>query len=221
MTSIDAASTPSSACTGADALNQSRQLHLQPLTLADLDLVWDTEKRAYAHPWSRRNFSDSLATGYPAQLLVTPALPTDAPLRLTHSGHMLLGYWVAMQVLDEVHVLNIAVAPEHRRQGWGHTLMQALSTHAIGQGAQCLWLEVRTGNTPARALYQRTGFVTMGVRKQYYPASNGQREDAIVMSLQLPTQATSRAQVAPGTPAPEAVCPHPSKSAPHDRTAPA
>lgn len=176
---------PPSAASGTVGLAGERRLQLQALTEADLDLVWDTEKRAYAHPWSLRNFSDSLTAGYPAQLLITPPLPGDAPHRLTQSGHLLLGYWVAMQVLDEVHVLNIAVAPEHRRQGWGHTLMQALATHAVAQGATCLWLEVRTGNIPARALYQSAGFVAMGVRKQYYPAGNGLREDAIVMSRQL------------------------------------
>jgi ribosomal-protein-alanine N-acetyltransferase len=167
------------------ARDVERTLQLLPLTRADLDLVWETEKRAYAHPWSLRNFSDSLEAGYPAQLLVTPPLVTDTPHRLTQGGHMLLGYWVAMQVLDEVHVLNIAVAPEYRRQGWGHVLMQTLATDATARGAQCLWLEVRTGNAPARALYERTGFVAMGVRKQYYPAGNGRREDAIVMSRNL------------------------------------
>ena len=184
-TTASTASTATTASAATPGWPAERRLQLQALTEADLDLVWDTEKRAYAHPWSLRNFSDSLAAGYPAQLLITPPLPGDAPHRLTHSGHLLLGYWVAMQVLDEVHVLNIAVAPEHRRQGWGHTLMQALATHAVANGATCLWLEVRTGNTPARALYQSAGFVAMGMRKQYYPAGNGLREDAIVMSRQL------------------------------------
>jgi ribosomal-protein-alanine N-acetyltransferase len=162
-----------------------RELHLQSLTEADLDLVWDTEKRAYAHPWSRGNFEDSLRSGYPAQMLVTQPLPGDNPLQLTASGHMLLGYWVAMAGVDEMHLLNIAVAPEHRRQGWGLVLLQALATHTLAQGHAWLWLEVRTGNTPAQGLYRRMGFLPVGLRKQYYPAGNGQREDAVVMSLNL------------------------------------
>ena len=171
----------------AASTHAQRRLGLQALTEADLDTVLEAEKRAYAHPWSLRNFRDSLDAGYPAQLLVTPPLPGDTPHRLTTSGHMLLSYWVAMAVLDEVHVLNIAVLPEHRRQGWGHTLLQALATHALAQQAQCLWLEVRAGNAPARALYGQFGFVPVGVRKQYYPADQGLREDAIVMTLNLLT----------------------------------
>lgn len=162
-----------------------RVLSLQPLAEVDLDLVWNTEKRAYAHPWSRGNFEDSLLAGYPAQLLVTPPLPSDNPLQLTASGHMLLGYWVAMAGVEEMHLLNIAVAPEHRRQGWGLVLLQALSAHAVAQGHAYLWLEVRAHNAPAQGLYRRMGFAPVGLRKLYYPASHGQREDAVVMSLDL------------------------------------
>lgn len=165
-----------------------RQLQLVPLTLTDLDTVWEMEKRAYTHPWSRPNFQDSLLSGYPAQMLTTPVLPGDSAHQVTASGHMLLGYWVAMQVLDEVHLLNIAVAPEHRRQGWGRVLLHSLATKAVAQSAQWLWLEVRAGNTAARELYQSFGFLPMGLRKQYYPAGHGLREDAVVMSLNLRAQ---------------------------------
>lgn len=164
-----------------------RSVWFEPLTPSDLDVVWDTEQRAYTHPWSPGNFRDSLASGYPAQMLVTPVLPGDAPPRVTASGHMLLGYWVAMQVLDEVHLLNIAVAPEHRRQGWARAMLQGLAASALTNRAQWLWLEVRASNTPAQALYRGFGFQRMGMRKQYYPAGNGLREDAVVMSLNLHT----------------------------------
>ncbi|MBA4254849.1 MAG: ribosomal-protein-alanine N-acetyltransferase [Polaromonas sp.] len=174
-----------------------RELQLVPLTLDDLDTVWEMEKRAYTHPWSRLNFQDSLQSGYPAHMLTTPALPGDAVHPLTASGQLLLGYWVAMQVLDEVHLLNIAVAPEHRRQGWGQVLLQSLATQALAQGAQWLWLEVRTGNAPARGLYQRFGFQPMGVRKEYYPAGHGQREDAVVMNLNLHTWDSTALTAAP------------------------
>ena len=164
-----------------------REVWFEPLTLADLDVVWDTEKRAYTHPWSLGNFRDSLQSGYPAQMLVTSVLPGDAPTLRTASGHMLLGYWVAMQILDEVHLLNIAVAPEHRRQGWARAMLQGLAASTLTNQAQWLWLEVRASNTPAQALYHSFGFQRMGLRKQYYPAGQGQREDAVVMSLNLLT----------------------------------
>jgi ribosomal-protein-alanine N-acetyltransferase len=162
-----------------------RSLHLEPLTEADLDLVAETEKLAYAHPWTRGHFRDSLLAGYPAVLLTTPVLPGDAPRQQTASGRMLLGYWVAMRGVDEVHLLNLVVAPEHRRQGWGKVLMQALIAQATAQGAHSLWLEVRESNAPAQALYAHMGFRTVGRRKQYYPLARGQREDALLMSLDL------------------------------------
>lgn len=176
-----------------------RQVWFEPLTLADLDVVWDTETQAYTHPWTLGNFRDSLQSGYPAQMLVTPVLPGDAPTLRTASGHMLLGYWVAMQVLDEVHLLNIAVAPAHRRQGWAQAMLHGLVASALTNQAQWLWLEVRTSNTPAQALYQGFGFQRMGVRKQYYPAGNGQREDALVMSLNLHARAPMPVASAPGS----------------------
>lgn len=163
-----------------------RTLLFEAMTLADLDTVWDMEKRAYSHPWSLGNFRDSLQAGYPAHMLLTPVLPGDSARQpLSASGHLLLGYWVAMRGVDEVHLLNLAVAPEHRRQGWAQAMLQALAASAVAEGAHWLWLEVRASNAPARALYERFGFLAMGVRKQYYPAGHGQREDAVVMSLNL------------------------------------
>lgn len=171
--------------TAACTPSTERALFFEPMTEADLAWVAATEQRACPHPWTLGNFRDSLAAGYPACMLTTPRLPGDNPPQLTASGRMLLGYWVTMNGVDEVHLLNITVAPEHRRQGWARAMMQAMSAAAIADGAHWLWLEVRVGNTPAKALYQQVGFLPMGVRKQYYPAGPNLREDAIVMSLNL------------------------------------
>lgn len=163
----------------------NRVLTLETLTEADLPLVADTEKRAYTHPWSLGNFRDSLKSGYPAHLLTTPVLEQDAPLQRTRSGRMLLGYWVAMDVLDEVHLLNLVVAPEHRRMGWGKVLLRTLALHSLNRRAHSLWLEVRDSNAPAQALYRQMGFKALGRRKGYYPAGHGKREDAVLMNLDL------------------------------------
>lgn len=187
--------------TTAPTPSTERALFFEPMTAADLALVAATEQRANPHPWSLGNFSDSLATGYPACLLTTPLLPGDHPPQLTASGRMLLGYWVTMNGVDEAHVLNITVAPEHRRQGWARAMMQAMTAATLADGAHWLWLEVRTGNTPAKALYEQMGFLPVGVRKQYYPADQGQREDAIVMSLNLRAAgATARSAAGAETP---------------------
>jgi [ribosomal protein S18]-alanine N-acetyltransferase len=163
----------------------ARRVAFEPMGLDDLAAVTEVEKSAYTHPWSARHFSDSLQSGYPAVLLLGEALPGEAGHGLRPDGRVLLGYLVAMPGVDEVHLLNITVAPAHQRQGWARFMLEALVHWSRGQAAQWLWLEVRQSNAPARALYQRFGFAQVGLRRGYYPAGQFQREDAVVMSLNL------------------------------------
>lgn len=153
------------------------EARFEAMTRATLPAVLRLEQSAYAHPWSERNFLDSLQAGYQAQLLT--AGPAQKP--------ELLGYFVAMKGVDEVHLLNISVAPACQRQGWARVLLDALSIWSRGQGAQWLWLEVRVSNARARAVYESHGFRQVGIRRHYYPASaaSPRGEDAIVMSLAL------------------------------------
>ncbi|MBU3740174.1 MAG: ribosomal-protein-alanine N-acetyltransferase [Rhodoferax sp.] len=141
------------------------------MTVDLLDEVLRVERLAYAHPWSRGNFEDTLRTGYEAQVL--------------RGGDTLLGYFVAMLGVEEVHLLNITVAPAWQRRGWARLMLQALAVWSRGQGATRLWLEVRAGNQRAMDVYRAHGFRPVGRRKGYYPDRPGQREDAIVMSLDL------------------------------------
>ncbi len=145
---------------------------LHPMTLADLDGVLDLEVRAYAHPWSRGNFIDSLAAGYTARVA-----------RDADDGR-LLGYFVAQPGVDELHLLNLTVSPEHQGRGLGRALLEAVVGLTRAQPAARLLLEVREGNLRARRLYAGRGFVEVGRRRGYYPARGG-REDAVVMSLTL------------------------------------
>ena len=142
----------------------------EPMTESRLDAVVAIERRAYTHPWTRGNFADSLRSGYHAQMLV--------------AGDTVLGYYVAMLGVDEVHLLNITVDPACQGQGWGRIMLDALALWARAQGAQWLWLEVRTSNTRAQQVYDRYGYRRVGERRNYYPAEHG-REDAIVMSYRL------------------------------------
>ena len=96
-----------------------------------------------------------------------------------------LGYFVAMKGVDEVHLLNITVAPEHLGHGWAKLMLEAVCLWARSQGVDWLWLEARVSNVRAMQVYERHGFRRVGQRKQYYPAEGGQREDAVVMSLKL------------------------------------
>ena len=153
------------------AVLQPVEVRFEAMGTANLDAVLQVEQQAYAHPWQRVNFMDSLHAGYQAQLLL--------------AQDTLLGYFVAMKGVDEVHLLNITVAPEYQRQGWARVMLDALAIWAKGQGADWLWLEVRSGHQRAIEVYQAQGFARVGLRKAYYPAVAGQREDALVMSRRL------------------------------------
>jgi len=156
-----------------NAALQPLEARLETMTPGWLDSVLRVERSAYAQPWSERNFTDSLQAGYQAQMLL--------------AGTELLGYFVAMKGVDEVHLLNITVAPAFQRQGWAQVLLDALDLWARGQGAQWLWLEVRVSNARARAVYASHGFRHVGTRRNYYPRSDAfpRGEDALVMSLAL------------------------------------
>jgi ribosomal-protein-alanine N-acetyltransferase len=145
---------------------------LAPMTAPQLDAVVAIEVSAYAFPWSRGNFVDSIAAGYPAQVLYSASGDT-------------LGYFVAMAGVDEMHLLNITVAPKAQGRGHARFLIDALMALCAARGARELWLEARAGNARARAMYERLGFVQVGLRKGYYPAAFGRREDAVVMSRKL------------------------------------
>ncbi len=147
------------------------EVRFEPLLAERIDAVLQIEQRTYAHPWNRTNFADALQSGYQVQMLL--------------ADETLLGYFVAMQGVDEVHLLNITVAPEFQRQGWSRTMLDALTVWARGRAAQWLWLEVRVGNTRAIHVYEAQGYARVGVRKDYYPAGHGKREDAVVMGLKL------------------------------------
>jgi ribosomal-protein-alanine N-acetyltransferase len=163
----------------------ARRAVFAPMTADDLDSVRAVEVLAYAHPWSRKHFADSLAAGYTAMMLLGEAQPGEVAHPARADGRVLLGYLVAMPGVDEMHLLNITVAPAHQRQGWARCLLDALVLWSRGLGAQWLWLEVRHGNTGARHVYERYGFSQVGLRRGYYPAGQFRREDAVVMSLPL------------------------------------
>ena len=153
------------------AVLKTVEARFEPLTEARLDEVLVIENASYDHPWTRGNFIDSLRSGYQAQMLI--------------AGETLLGYFVAMKGVDEVHLLNITVAPAHQRQGWGRVLLDALALWSRSQGAQWLWLEVRASNARAQRIYEEHGYRRVGERRNYYPGRQGRREDAVVMSLKL------------------------------------
>jgi len=144
----------------------------RPMTVRDLNAVLAIENRAYSFPWTRGNFVDSLAAGYHTLVLV------DAMAGV-------VGYFVAMAGVGEMHLLNLTVAPAWQGQGLASRLLAALEDQCRRLALATVWLEVRGSNERARALYRRRGFTEVGLRRGYYPAPHGQREDAVVMSRRL------------------------------------
>jgi ribosomal-protein-alanine N-acetyltransferase len=143
-----------------------------PMTVADLDDVFALEQAVYPHPWTRGNFADSLKAGYHGWVLRDDAAA-------------LAGYFLLMAVVDEAHLLNVAVAGARQRAGLGRFLLDKVAACARGLSMESILLEVRPTNLRALQVYRAYGYTEIGRRKAYYPAHDGQREDAIVMRFTL------------------------------------
>ena len=138
------------------------ELSFLPMQATDLDEVLKIETVSHIHPWTKGNFSDSLAAGHWAYCILFPAV-------------------------DELHLLNITVSPHLRKLGLGQRMMAAIEGVAAQQKMPRIILEVRPTNTAALMLYQKLGYEQIGVRKNYYPVSpeTGSREDALVMAKSI------------------------------------
>lgn len=142
-------------------------LRLEALREEHLPRVLEIERRVNGAPWSERSFRNEL----------------DHPhgiFRVALENGEVVGYGGIWLVIDEAHVTNVAVEPEHQGQGIGRRIMSELLKAAAEAGMRCSTLEVRAGNAPALALYEKLGFERTAVRKGYYPDN---REDAVVMWL--------------------------------------
>ncbi|MGK2952446.1 MAG: ribosomal protein S18-alanine N-acetyltransferase [Thiobacillus sp.] len=144
--------------------------HLRPMTEADLPRIHRIELASYEYPWTPGNFADSLRAGY--------------SMWVREAEGEVIGYYTLMAAAGEAHLLNLTIAPMWRRHGLGRDLLDHCLTRACDHRAESLFLEVRTSNTAAIALYHSSGFVDLAVRRAYYPARDG-REDALIMKKAL------------------------------------
>ena len=141
---------------------------------SDLAEVHAIERAAYEFPWTEGNFRDSIAAHYQCWVC-----------REGHAGAAaMLGYFVLMIGAGEAHLLNLCVAVQRQRRGYGRYLLDNAIEVARGMGAETFLLEVRPSNLAGRRLYARAGFHEIGKRRNYYPDHQG-REDAIVMAQKL------------------------------------
>ena len=140
-------------------------MEIRKMTDREVPQVAELEKLCFAMPWSEKSVAGEL----------------DNPLALwlvVMEGDRLAGYVGSQTVMDETDMMNLAVAPQFRRQGVGETLVNALVASLKELGSRCLTLEVRDSNGPARALYAKLGFVEVGRRRGYY---RDPREDALIL----------------------------------------
>jgi ribosomal-protein-alanine N-acetyltransferase len=142
----------------------------RPMRPQDLEAVIGIENRIYTFPWSRGNFRDSIAAGYDC--------------RVFELSGVLVGYGVVMVAVDEAHLLNLSVAANWQRRGYGRMFLGHFMRLARERGCNFMSLEVRPSNLPAIRLYQSEGFREIAMRRGYYPAERG-REDAMVMGRSL------------------------------------
>jgi ribosomal-protein-alanine N-acetyltransferase len=145
---------------------------IEPMKKSDIDQVLEIEQASFSQPWSRNLFLSEFRSPLISKLLVS--LAGDAPSRQV-TGYIV--YWV---VGDEMHILNLAVAPAWRRRGIARALVVAGIRHAHKKGAARAFLEVRASNREAQKLYSSMGFTGTFIRRDYYDLPV---EDAVVMTL--------------------------------------
>lgn len=136
----------------------------------DVRAVMEIERRAYQFHWTEGIFRDCLRVGYCCWVM--------------ELAGAVAGYGVMSLVVGEAHLLNICIAPEWQRRGYGRFLLGHFTALAEERGASQMFLEVRLSNAPALALYRSEGFNEVGMRKNYYPDEQG-REDALILARDL------------------------------------
>ena len=129
--------------------------------------VAEIEKLCFSHPWSESTVCSEIKSGF-------------SDFFGAFSGEKLAGYIGGRTIAGETEIFNVAVAPEFRRNGIGKTLIEKFIETVREKDTQVIFLEVRTSNLSAISLYEKTGFVFCGIRKDYY---TDPKENALLMRL--------------------------------------
>jgi [ribosomal protein S18]-alanine N-acetyltransferase len=145
----------------------NHRFEFRRLELRDLNAIEIIERASYPTPWSRSMFAGELAK--PSSLSLGAFDPETGEL---------LGYLIISRYVDAWHVMNVAVAPEHRRRKIASMLLDQLFELTAREGRRGYTLEVRVSNDVAIRLYERAGFKPRGIRRGYYTDN---REDALIM----------------------------------------
>jgi len=147
-------------------------LWFRRMTLGDVERVMKVEHEVYEFPWTEKIFSDCIRVGYYCWLAL--------------QRQNIVGHAVISVSADESHMLNLSIAREYQRKGFGKEFIEFLIQQAQAKQAQTMLLEVRPSNTAAINCYNSAGFNEIGLRKDYYPAPEG-REDALLFARHIVT----------------------------------
>lgn len=132
--------------------------------------LYPIETACHPFPWTEKVFDSCIGGRY-----------FNAKATL---DDQIVGFYIGDLVVDEATLMDICVAPDFQKQGYGRQLLDHFLDQARARGANTCWLEVRASNISAQMLYINKGFSQTGRRTAYYPANIGY-EDAIVMKLAL------------------------------------
>ena len=152
--------------------------HLATINPGDISDILIIERKAFNNPWSRDALLNELSCKGACNYVVTHDHVQDRDA--------IIAYGFFRFVVQELHILKIAVAPKWRGKGIASWLLNECFRRALKKGADCAYLEVRPSNQPAIKLYQKLGFQIFGRRPNYYPET---REDALVMMKNLKEEA--------------------------------
>lgn len=136
---------------------------------ADLEDILEIERLSFISPWTRGMFEDTICSPIARNLVL-------------EKDNKIIGYIMLYSVEDEVHIMNIAIDPVHRRKGFGIYLVNRVIEDCARDGGTEFFLEVREGNRAAQDLYRTLGFSVIGRRKGYYRETG---EDAFVMHMSI------------------------------------
>lgn len=138
---------------------------LRDLTELDIPELLTIEESTQQSPWSEDIFKKCITIGSQGWVI--------------ESDHHVIGFVLLLSNMGEGHILNIAVHPDYQHQGHGRQLLNQIMSVAKEKSLTVLFLEVRSSNHQAMALYKKFGFNQVGLRKGYYANAEG-REDAFV-----------------------------------------
>ncbi|MCV2886082.1 ribosomal protein S18-alanine N-acetyltransferase [Aestuariibacter sp. AA17] len=160
-------------------------------TLSEKHIVqmYNLHVQCHSNPWSLSTFTDCTTPPYfAAALSVSEQKASD-----TTAESFIAGYYIGLNVVGEVTLMDIGIAQDYRGKGYGEQLLDAFLARCRQLQCQAIWLEVRASNQAAISLYMKKGFEEIEVRKGYYTISstrNGEdgvtgKEDAVIMKLSL------------------------------------